>query len=108
MPAERKQLARLSTSLAACPSEVKGYGACIATNSSNIERGVCEREYQLLYKCLRQAVRARSMRRAGAKALRAHLKLHTLRAQTRWASPPTGPPPNGTSRVQWRQSRARR
>jgi len=55
---ERRQLARLSASFAACPAEVTGYGQCIASNASNIERGVCEREYQALYKCLRQAWRA--------------------------------------------------
>lgn len=73
---ERRQLAKLSAGFAACSPEVKGYGQCIAANAANIERGVCEREYQLLYKCLRQAVRvlappvcARSCGHAPARAV---------------------------------------
>ena len=41
--------------LSLCPTELGGYGKCLAKNASTIDKGVCENEFSALLTCFKKA-----------------------------------------------------
>jgi hypothetical protein len=56
-PAERITAA-FSEGLRACGAEVQQYGLCLKATLPEVEKGVCEREFQKLRACWARAFRA--------------------------------------------------
>ncbi|KAL6785400.1 hypothetical protein ACKKBG_A00095 [Auxenochlorella protothecoides x Auxenochlorella symbiontica] len=49
--------AAISAGLLSCSKEAAVYGGCIKTLLPEVERGVCDREFQILKSCMRAALR---------------------------------------------------
>lgn len=56
-PSQRTSNA-IQSGLAVCSTEAQHYGACIRAVLPDVDKGVCEREFQALKACMRKALRA--------------------------------------------------
>jgi hypothetical protein len=47
----------LSTGLSSCRNEAAQYGKCVIKNLDNLNKGVCQKEWEAFYQCYLKAVK---------------------------------------------------
>ncbi|KDE02842.1 hypothetical protein MVLG_06633 [Microbotryum lychnidis-dioicae p1A1 Lamole] len=53
----RRPLQRYPTAFAACATQAMAYGKCIGVKYTEVERGMCEKEFQAFKACVAQHVK---------------------------------------------------